>query len=56
MIQKEKFDFKKYSRQVENTYVCLTWEATEKIPVEQKTDQQAVQQVVQRPAQRRISN
>ena len=47
---------KKYSTEVENTYACLTWEAPRKIPAEQKTDQQAVQRTVHRPAQRRNSN
>ena len=42
MIQKDKIR-EKYSTEIENTYVCLTWEAKDKIPAEQKTDQQAVQ-------------
>ena len=47
---------KKMSTEIENTYVCLTWEATEKAPAEQKTDRQAVQRAVQHPAKRRNSN
>ena len=55
MIQQEHFE-KKLSTEIENTYVCLTWEATEKAPAEQKTDRQAVQRAVQHPAKRRNSN
>ena len=55
MVQQEHFE-KNYSTELDNTYVCLTWEATEKATAEQKTDRQAVQRAVQRPAKRRNSN
>ena len=54
MTQQE--HLKKKSTEIENTYVCLTWEATEKAPAEQKTDRQAVQRAAQHPAKRRNSN
>ena len=47
---------KNQSTEIENTYVCLTWEATFKAPAEQKTDRQAVQRAAQHPAKRRNSN
>ena len=47
---------KKFSTEIENTYACLTWEATEKAPAEQKTDRQAVQRAAHHPAKRRNSN
>ena len=52
MIQQEHFE-KKLSTEIENTYVCLTWEATEKAPAEQKTNRQAVQRAEVHPTTQR---
>ena len=36
MIQQEHFEKISLITEIENTYVCLTWEATEKAPAEPK--------------------